>query len=140
MKALAIVFSAAVFLSCRARSEPLLPTDAIGWNNYKEGTTKFRGKFLLTAGESTDNGTIRIKVVELLRAEFTGDAGDFAARPRVRIAFSRVSDGKTMLSEVYPENGVGATHLPSEFKIFDVGVRSINLTDGWVYFVLTGDY
>ena len=125
----------------RARDQsPLFPTDAIGWSNYKEGTTKFRGRFLLRTGESTDDGTIRVKVVELLPPKVTGDAGDFEARARVRIAFFRVPDGKVLSSDVYPENGGGGAQLASEFAVFGVGVRAINLTDGWVYFALTGDY
>jgi len=79
-------------------------------------------------------------VVELLPPKVTGDAGDFEARARVRIAFFRVPDGKVLISDVYPENGGGGAQLPSEFAVSGVGVRAINLTDGWVYFALTGDY
>ena len=140
IKALLLIVCAQVCVASCARSEPPLPTDAIGWSNYKEGTTKFRGRFLLRTGESTDDGTIRVKVVELMPPRVTGDAGDFEASARVRIAFSRVLDGQYLSSDVYPENGGGGAPLPSEFRVFGVGVRAINLTDGWVYFTLTGDY
>jgi hypothetical protein len=129
----------ACVVSC-ARSEPPLPTDAIGWSNYTEGTTKFRGRFLLRTGESTDDGTIRVKVVELLPPKVTGNVGDFEARARVRIAFFSVPDGQYLSSDVYPENGGGGAQLSSEFRVFGVGVRAINLTGGWVYLTLTGDY
>lgn len=140
IKALVIMVCAQVCAASCARSEPPLPADAIGWSNYKEGTTKCRGKFVLRTGESTDDGTIRVKVVELLPPKITGDSGDFEARARVKIAFSKVFDGQILSLDVYPEHGGGNAHLPSEFRIFGVGVRAINLKDGWVYFELTGDY
>ena len=126
--------------ACASRSEPPYPKDAVGWSNYKEGTTKFRGRFVLRAGESTDNGMIRVKAVELLPPRFTGDAGDFEARARVRLAFISVSDEKVLCWDDFPDTGGGSVPLPVEYKIFDVGVRAINLSEGWVYFVLTGDY
>gem|GEM_PF-4262269 len=61
IKALVLMLCAQAFVVSCARSEPPLPTDAIGSSNYKEGTTKFRGRFLLRTGESTDDGTIRVR-------------------------------------------------------------------------------
>jgi hypothetical protein len=99
----------------------------------------------LKKGESTDNGKIRISVLDLIPPACTGDAGDFAARARVKLEFTRVSDQSVLCSEIFPENGGrsffgGCAGIPDEFKIFGVGARAINLKEGWVFFALDGDY
>jgi len=132
-----------LLVSC-ARYEPPLPKDAIGWSDYKEGSTKFRGRFLLHTGESTENGKLRVTVLELLAPKLTGDGGDFEARARAKLGFARVSDGKTLCWKILPENGGGnlseCADLADEYGIFGAGIRAINLNEGWVYFVLDGIY
>jgi hypothetical protein len=56
-----------------------------------------------------------------------------------------LSNPQILCSDVYPENGGGTltSHcgpIPDEFGIFGVGVRAINLKEGWVYFILDGTY
>lgn len=121
-------------------TEPAYPKDALGWRDYEEGTTKFRGSFVLKKGESTDNGKIKIKVIDLLAPKCTGDAGDFSARARVKLLFCKQTDEAVLYSDIFPESGGGNVYVPDEFGIFGVGVRGINLKEGWVFFVLTGDY
>jgi len=68
MKVILFVVTLAMWLSacCPQREEPSPPKDAIGWKDYQEGTTKLRGRFLLKKGETTDNGKVEIKVLELM--------------------------------------------------------------------------
>ena len=117
-------------------TEPDYPKDVFGWREYKEGTTKLRGSFLLRKGESTDNGKIKIKALDLLAPECTGDSGDFSARARVVLQFYRVTDEQLLCTETFPENGGRNVYIPEEYGINGVGVRAINLKDGWVYFIL----
>lgn len=148
MKALLLGLSIAIWLQgCCAgqRTEPSFPKDVTGWRDYKEGTTKLRGSFVLRKGERTDNGKLELKVLELMPPECTGDAGTYAERARVKLEFRRLSDQQVLCSETFPENGGRSlaglcAGIPDEFGIFDVSVRAINLKDGWVFFILTGDY
>ncbi|HWO00663.1 MAG TPA: hypothetical protein VNS63_15500 [Blastocatellia bacterium] len=147
-KVLLVALSISIWLQgcCPGRrTEPNYPTDVSGWRDTKEGTTKLRGSFVLKKGEQTDNGKLQITVSDLLSPECTGDAGDFAARARVKLKFSRLSEKQAICSEVFPETGGGelvggCAGIPSEFGVFGVSVRAINLKEGWVSFVLTGDY
>ena len=143
---LALVIALWLQSCCPARrTEPPYPIDVSGWRDYKEGTTKIRGSFVLRKGERTDNGKLEIKVLDLMPPECTGDAGNFKERARVKLEFVRLSDQQALCSEIFPENGGGSLSgacggIPDEFAIFGVGVRGINLKDGWVFFVLDGDY
>jgi hypothetical protein len=128
-----------------SRREPTYPTDAGGWRDSQNGTTKLRGSFVLRKGEHTDNGKLQITVSDLLPPECTGDAGDFAARARVKLKFVRLSDEHVLCSDIFPENGGGeliggCAGIPREFGVFGVGARAINLKEGWVHFIITGDY
>lgn len=148
MKWLIIALGAVIWLvgCCDSqRTEPTYPKDVAGWRNYKEGTTKLRGSFVLRKGEQTDNGKLQITVLELIPPKCTGDTGDFSAQARVNLGFTRVSDQQVLCSETFPENGGGSLsgncgRIPDEFGIYGVGVRAINIRDGWVFFFLDGDY
>lgn len=147
MKVILFVFTLAVWLSacCPPRKEPPPPTDAIGWKDYKEGTTKLRGRFLLKKGESTDNGKVEIKVLELIPPNCAADVGSFERQARVTLQFRSLSNAQILCSDVFPEHG-GAILVPpcdsiaDEYDIWGVGIGAINLKEGWVYFILTGTY
>jgi hypothetical protein len=148
MKPILLVLSAAVWLhGCcfPARKEPQLPKDVVGWKDFQEDTTKLRGRFLLKSGESTDNGKLRIKVLELIPPDCMSEAGSFEHRARVRLQFESAADRKVLCTGIFPENGGGnltldCAAIPHEFFIFGIGVGGINLKDGWVSFILIGDY
>src|SRR2546426_7652974 len=83
------------------RTEPSYPNDVTGWKDFKEGTTKLRGSFVLKKAERTDNGKLEIRVLDLMPPECTGDAGNYAERARVRVEFRRVSDQRVLCSETF---------------------------------------
>ena len=124
----------------RQHTDPPYPQDVYGWRDYKEGTNKLRGCFVLKEGASTDNGKVKITVLKILAPECTGDAGDFSARARVTLQFCSFTDQKVLCEETFPESGGLQIHIPDEFGISGVGVRGINLREAWVFFILTGDY
>src|SRR5215472_1894207 len=145
MKVILFVLVFAVWLSacCPQRKEPPPPTDAIGWKDYKEGTTKLRGRFLLKKGESTDNGKVEIKVLELIPPNCAADVGSFERQARVKLQFRSLSNPQNLCSEVFPEHGGGllippCNSIAEEYDISGVGVGAINLKEGWVYFRLDG--
>jgi len=99
MKVILFVLVFAVWLSacCPPRKEPLPPTDAIGWKDYKEGTTKLRGRFLLKKGESTDNGKVEIKVLELIPPNCAAHVGSFERQARVKLQFRPFQSADSVL-------------------------------------------
>src|SRR5215467_1708469 len=147
MKLIFFAVTLAVWLSacCPQRKEPPLPTDAIGWKDYQEGTTKLRGRFLLKKGESTDNGKVEIKVLELIPPDCPSEVGSFERQARVKLQFRSLSNPQILCSEVFPEHGGGELisdcgPIADEHYIWGVGVGAINLKEGWVYFILSGTY
>ena len=139
MKLILFVLTLAVWLSacCPQRKEPPLPTDAIGWKDYQEGTFKYLGRFLLKKGESIDNGKVQIKVLELMPPDCPSEAASFEHLTRVRLQFRDLSNQR-ICEDVFPEDGGGGRCDligDDESRIY-VGVRAINLKEGWVYFVI----
>ena len=134
MKLILFVLTLAVWLSacCPQRKEPPLPTDAIGWKDFQEGTTRFRGRFLLKKGESTDDGKVEIKVLELMPPDCPSEVASFEHLTRVRFQFRNLSNQR-ICSDVVSEYGGGGycDHIADGFQ---VRVRSINVKEGWVYF------
>ena len=147
MKVILFVVTLAVWLSacCPERQEPSPPEDAIGWKDFQEGTTMYRGRFLLKKGQSTDNGKVEVKVLELIPPGCASEAASFERLARVRLQFTSVSDHKVLCSEVYGENSGGYLTLdcpamPQDFGISGIKVSAINLKDRWVFFSLDGYY
>jgi hypothetical protein len=127
------------------RKEPPVPQDVVGWKDYQEGTTRYRGRFLLRKGESTDNGKVRIKVLELVPPDCMSDAGSYERLARVKLQFSSVSDPKLACSVEFNENGGGnlfpeCAVISNAWDISSVYVAAINLKDGWVFFIVDGTY
>jgi hypothetical protein len=105
----------------------------------------YRGRFLLKKGESTNNGKVEVKVLELMPPDCTSEAASFERLTRVRLQYSSVPEHKVLCSEVYGENSGGyltvdCPAMPQDFGISGVKVSAINLKDGWVYFSLDGYY
>ena len=143
LSALFVALSISLWLQgcCQSQHiEPSYPNEVTGWKDFKNGSTKLRGSFVLKKAERTDNGKLEIRVLDLMPTECTGDAGNYAERARVRLEFRRVSDQRLLCSETFPENGGGSVGISEEFGVFGVSVRAINLKDGWVFFILDGDY
>src|SRR5262249_39512043 len=103
MKVIMFAVTLAVWLSacCPERKEPSPPTDAIGWKDFQDGTTKLRGRFLLKKGETTDNGKVEIKVLELIPPDCPSEVASFEHQARVRLQFRSLSDPNLACSGVF---------------------------------------
>lgn len=125
----------------KSRTEPSLPDKVVGWKDYKEGGGSFHGNFVLRVGETTDNGKVRIKVLELLPPSNCFDAGYESAQVRAKLEFSRVADSTVICEGVFAERGAGNLNYRcpgiSANGVNGIGVRSINLKDQWVYFIVS---
>jgi len=91
----------------------------------------------LKKGESTNNGEVEIKVVDLIPENLCADLGTASAHNRAKIQFIRMSDKTVVCEGTFPGNFCADREL-SEFWISGIGIRDINIKDQWVHFILTG--
>ena len=97
------------------------------------------GEFVLRKGESTNNGQILIKIVDLLPADTCADKGDALAKRRAKIQFIRSADNAIVCEQVFPIGGGNLCgNALEEFWISGIGIRDISIRNQWVHFILTG--
>lgn len=134
-----IVLLLTLFSGCcpfRDNSEPAYPQNVTGWKYHMEGNVGIVGEFVLKNGESTNNGEVEIKVIDLIPAKCFPNQEAVNANRRAKLRFTRMSDSK-VICEGYFNGDLCGKEL-NELWISDVGIRSINLKDQWVHFILTG--
>jgi hypothetical protein len=126
------------------RSEPPYPNKVWGWEYHKEQSLDIVGDFVLKPGDSTDNGKIQVKVLELIPGDKTTDAGTLSYQTRAKLQFIRLLDNRILCENIFPEKGSITLSVPhckhnlSEYGILSVYISAINLKDGWVHFQLIG--
>jgi hypothetical protein len=126
------------------RTEPPYPSDVAGWKQNRERGLRVLGNFVLKKDQSTDNGVLRIKVLDIIPGEPCSEAGTYQHQARVTIQFIRVSDQKVLCEDTFVEKGsmtmsVGPCRVNlSEFGILGIYIRAINLKEGWAFFELRG--
>lgn len=144
---LSLLLLSGLFAGCRQqppRSEPPYPNKIWGWEYHKEQSLNIVGDFVLKAGNSTDNGEIQVKVIELTPGDETADAGVLSHQTRAKLQFIRLSDNNILCENIFPEKGSLSLSPPhckhnlSGYGIASIYVSAINLKDGWVHFQLLG--
>jgi hypothetical protein len=146
------VFGAVILLACfmrdccseSTRIEPSYPTEIPGWQQSHERGLTIRGTFLLRKNQSTDNGELQIKLIEVIPGNQCVEAGDERYQPRVTLEFVRLPAGKVLCEETFSEKGSRVfsgsrcgSNL-SEFGILGIYVIGVNVKDEWVLFELRG--
>ena len=143
MKILVVVLLLVLAGCCRngaSHVEPSYPTEELGWKNFDSEIdgVLLQGRFVLHKGEAADNGKLRIKVLELIPPNRCAEGGAFDAQARVRFQFIRLSDQQVLCEDVFPEHGGGfitpCRDRVAELGVSSIGIRSINLKEGWVFF------
>ncbi len=127
------------------RIEPSYPSKVSGWLTdkqrlkfYEENKSWSRGNFVLRKSEATDDGKIRIKVLDLIPPDPCAEGAALQRQARVTLQFIRMSDQKALCEETFPERGALAVYSKcgdslDEFGIDVVGVNDINLKEGWAF-------
>lgn len=130
------------------RVEPPSSPQVSGWLTDKERLKfyeehKFwaRGDFVLRKNEATDDGKIRIKVIDLIPPDPCAEGGGFQRQARVTIQFVRMADQRVLCEETFPAHGYLSVSSKcgdslSEYGIPRVGVSDINLKEGWAFIQL----
>src|SRR5262245_37471055 len=126
------------------RVEPAYPQSVSGWKERSERGVRIRGDFVLKKGDSTDNGKIQVKIIDLIPPDPCAEAAAFQRNARARIQFVRLSDNKVLLDDLFATRGTGrlstteGTDFYEEFGVSVIYIYDINLKDGWVYLELRG--
>jgi len=128
---------------CSAKlPEPAHPGAVAGWKESQEGGVHTVGALVLKKGESSDNGKIGVRVVDIIAADPCAEYGTLQSLPRVKIQFYQTPQ-QTVICEELLTGGSGTSLIagPCGEKIADLGVtaisvNAINATEGWVWFEL----
>jgi len=128
-----------------SRAEPPYPTKVSGWLTdaerlkfHEEHKFWARGDFVLRKNEATDDGKIRVKVIDLIPPDPCAEGGSFQRQARVTLQFIRMADQRVLCEETFPENGYLSVSSKcgdslSGYEIPGVGVSDINLKEGWAF-------
>jgi hypothetical protein len=128
---------------CSAKlPEPTHPGPVAGWKDSHEGGVHTVGMLVLKKGESSDNGKVGVKVVDINAADPCAEYGSLQSLPRVKMQFYQAPQQKAICEELLTAGS--STSLiagPCGEKIADLGVttisvNAINTTEGWVWFEL----
>ena len=132
------LFAGCCFRRASNGNDPPFPQNLVGWKYREANDVGIVGEFVLKRGESTNNGELEIKVVDLIPADPCAENGTALAIDNVKLGFIRMSDKKVVCEDTYPAvSGACATAL-HEFLISGIGIKGINIKDQWVHFELTG--
>ncbi|HXI91856.1 MAG TPA: hypothetical protein VNO24_17720 [Blastocatellia bacterium] len=140
----AFVLTAGCALGCcfngSAHTEAAYPNVELGWKDFgsNSGGAVIRGRFVVRKGETTDNGKIQIKVLELISPDRCAEAGAINAQARVRFQFVRSSDHKVLCEDIFPEHG-GVNIEPCGAMVAELGVggiwvSAVSLKEEWAFF------
>lgn len=131
------------------RTEPPYPKpdEITGWKFSTDGGVRSLGNFLLKKNEATDNGKVRVKLLDVIPGDACAEGQSYLRLPSVKFQFIRVSDGKVLCEVSDAEHStetIGAGPSSScgnkltEYDILGMLVNDINLKEGWVFFELRG--
>ena len=127
-------------LSPMSRDTPIRPNIKSTWNERHDfGTTSF-GPLILSKGESTDNGSLGVRIVAFIPRTCPSFLSHSPEQPKAVFQFYRPSDNQVLCQVTL--SGSSNTSIDREDMcgtktgISVVGINGINAKDGWVSFDL----
>ena len=135
-----VMLSAILIRGCcspPARIEPNLPNEALGWKFREEMGVRVLGSFLLHRGETTSNGKIQVRVVDIYPGDSCAEAASYLRNPSAKLQFIRLSDQQVLCENRFYEGQSGNLRCGlslSEFDVLGINISAVNLKDGWVFF------
>jgi hypothetical protein len=139
-----LIFAVSIVGCCKSqtRVEPSFPQKVYGWVERQDRGLRILGDFVLSKGESTDNGKIRVVVTDIIPNDPCAEPGTFQYQARAKMQFLSLVDGKVLCEDTFAEKG-GASLVGeicgsslSQYGMAAIYVISINVKDGWVFFEL----
>jgi hypothetical protein len=128
------------FCSTQEREQPSPPKRVQEWKDTYSGGVHSIGELLLHKGESSDNGKIGVKVLDIMTPQ-PGSEG-YASMPKVVLQFYRPTDKQILCEATFTEggtsmgNGPPYPHCEPDVGLSAISVNGINTKDGWVWFDL----
>ena len=121
----------------REFNHPPRPTNTERWKEFQDGTITVKGDFVLSVGESVNNGKVGVRVISLTpaRCSLTREP----ETPAARIEFYNFANGKVICESIFrPGNALlNNSQLCGEsFDWAGIGISAINAKEGWVAFQL----
>jgi hypothetical protein len=118
-------------------NEPERPTYAQGWQQRDVGAVSIKGQFVLNKGQSVNDGTVGIRVVDI-RA---GSCAPFREPeyPSTKVQFFSVPDQRILCEDVFRVGGSRLDVIEGCGKSLPrgvLGISGINSKDNWVAFDL----
>jgi hypothetical protein len=129
-----------IFSSCSCDfderfNSPERPSSAQGWKAFVSNGVNVKGDFVMTLGESTDNGKYGLRVIELTPAKC--HILKEQELPKARIQIYDVKTQKTLCEDQFSP-GVAFIDGPEmcgeNFEWSGLGVSAINAKEKWVAF------
>jgi hypothetical protein len=151
MKRLLLTFIASCLLFAAGcfcppeRKQPERPSVVVGWDHFSADRPDSEAEFVLNKGESTDNGTIGIEVVDILPpVDRCAEIGSYSTYPRVELQFYRPSDRKVLCQDTWIQGSIhigGNGDCEGQPMGFDnLVVSHINTSEKWVHLTLRGPF
>ena len=119
------------------RKQPERPSVVVGWDHFSAGRPDSEAEFVLNKGESTDNGTIGIEVVDILPpVDRCAEIGSYSTYPRVELQFYRPSDRKVLCQETWIPGSTLLGDCREPIGFGNLVIKDINTKEKWVHLKL----
>lgn len=123
-----------------ARVQPKYPKAVRGWVDDPFNRGLFQGPFVLRKGESTENGKLGVKLIDIISAECKARFAEMPERPRVILQFFDPSSKQVLCEATLPENSNASIDRESvclgKVEVSVVGTTDINTDEKWAVFDL----
>jgi hypothetical protein len=107
------------------------------WQKYDTGSITVKGEFVVSRGESVDNGRVGIRVVDVYPAKY--HLLDSPELPQAKMQFFRVLDQSPICEGIFTRGG-NRLDLPdvckTDLEWTVIYIRDINYNEHWVFFDL----
>jgi hypothetical protein len=126
------------------RVEPAYPTQERGWNERYDKGVRSLGTFVLRKGQTTDNGKLQVKLLDVIPGDSCAEAGTTISRARAILQFVRLPEQKVLCEDSFVEtssmtiSGTACSKNLGEFGVAGILIGDINLKEGWVFFEVRG--
>lgn len=133
------------FISCKSpatRPEPMPPSLVRNWERYNERGATIIGDFLLKRGGSTNNGKLRVELIDLIAGDLSTSPNEDAYRVKCVLRFVQSSDGKLLCEDQFVEKSstpISITKCKNQLTdhgVLSIYIDAINLKDNWAHIQL----
>jgi hypothetical protein len=127
-------------LQLARRVQPKYPKEVRGWVDDPFDRRLFQGPFVLKKGESSQNGKLGVRVVDIIAEKCSARFAELPERAKVVLQFYNPSSNQGLCQVTLPENSNARIDLEGiclgKVDVLVVGTTDINTDEKWVVFDL----